>query len=95
MFLTVLNTIYQVVFLLFSLLLLVAGCIVGVLETRKELAKKPDKPKEIDKNAKACEIIMNAFEEFCFDYCKFSVEDPPKGEDSVSNCENCPLNRIF
>lgn len=94
MFLSILNTIYQIFFLIFVIYLFI-GCFcvaIDELRKRKESDRAEAKPAEI--NGPALDVISEACEEICDDYCKYReayAEDgllPPQ-------CEDCPLNKIL
>ena len=95
MFLSILNTVYQIVFLIFAIYLFI-GCIsvaIDELRKRKESYRAEVKPVEI--KGPALDVIGEACEEICDNYCKFREAYAEDGYEFPPQCDNCPLGKIL
>ena len=87
MFLVFLNTAYQIVFLISALWF-------AAVAVDDRIRKSKAEPETVEIKGPALDVISEACEEICDDYCKYReayAEDgllPPQ-------CEDCPLNKIL
>lgn len=91
MFVSVLHTVYEAIFILVGILFLVGGFLMAISEIRGKKKASKEESGRYTKLYNASEIIQDACEEICDHYCKHRddlEEDDPR-------CDDCPLHRII
>ena len=91
MFVSVLHTVYEAIFILVAILMLVGATLLAISEIRGQKKASKEEPGRYTRLHNASEIIQDACEEICDHYCKHRddlEEDDPR-------CDDCPLHRII
>ena len=95
MFLVILNTVYQIVFLIFALWVAAVAVGYAVKATIDRIKGPKAEPETVDIKGPALDVISDACEDICDHYCKYREAYAEDGFEYPPECHNCPLNKIL
>ena len=96
MFLSILNTVYQIVFLIFALWFAAAAVGYAVKAAIDRIKGLKEDPKPVEIKGPALDVIGEACEEFCNVYCKYHETCfGDDGDTLAPECKQCPLGKIL
>lgn len=95
MFLLILNTAYQIAFLIVALWFAAVAVGYAVKATIDCIRRPKAEPETVEIKGPALDVIGEACEEICDDYCKYREAYAEDGFEYPPECHNCPLNKIL